>query len=128
RVFRSHDQVAADGHLKAPGQGVAFDRGNQRLGAAVLTNPGKATAFHDRQFAGDEGFQVHAGAEGATGASQNGDAQVRVAFELIDRGGNAVGESLVGGILGGGAVQGNGEDAIGNFGQDGLFRHACSPC
>ena len=51
---------------------------NQRFGRAVLGQTGKAAAFDNRGFTGQEAFQIHARTEGATGPGQNRDANIGI--------------------------------------------------
>jgi hypothetical protein len=74
---RRHDQVARQRQLEAAGQ----------LARRLLGQPAKAAARQAGALAFQEALQVHARAEGAARAGQDGHAQVVAAFQLVDGGG-----------------------------------------
>src|SRR5258708_5569928 len=86
-VVRGDDHVACERHLQAAAERRAANGSDDRL----ARRPGydaKATAvFGDRSFTGrGEGFQVHAGAERAALAGDDGAAQLVVRLQLVKRG------------------------------------------
>ena len=97
RIARGHPQVAPQGQLEAPCDGMALDRRQDRLREQHPRRPHRAVAvrFDAIASAFANGLQVGSGAEGATRAGEDRDRLTTIRVEGAER----VGEGRGGGTV-----------------------------
>ena len=89
----------------------------------ALDDPGEAAVADPRALAGDEGLEVHAGAEARAGAGDDADREVAVGVELVERRRHALGQRQVDRVARLGAVERDEQHAVAALGEDGLVGH-----
>ena len=120
---RGDDQVAGQRDLEPAGDREALDRGDERLARRALDDAREAAVADPRALAGDEGLEVHAGAEARARAGEDADREVAVGVELVERRGDPLGQRQVDRVARLGAVERDEQHAVAALGEDGLVGH-----
>src|SRR3954451_10067785 len=111
RGTAGHDQVARERDLEPARDREPLDGGYQRLPRRALRDAREAAVADVRRLAIHVRLQAHAGAEASARAGEHADAETVVGVELVEPGGDPLGQGPVDGVAGVRAVERDDLDA-----------------